>query len=73
MSVVSQTTTAAGDPVAVRHNWSRGEILAPFALPLPELLFRDAAVDRGHFDPAEDQVSTQRLRAIPGAEQAGNG
>ncbi len=58
MAVVSQTTTAAGGRVAVRHDWSRGEILALFELPLPELLFRAAAVHRRHFDPAEVQIST---------------
>ena len=73
MAVVRQPTPAAGDRVAVRHDCSRGEILALFELPSPELLFRAAAVDRGHVDPAEDQVSTQGLRAMPGAEQSGNG
>ena len=42
----------------VRHDWSRDEALALFALPLPELLFRAAAVHRERFDPAEVQVST---------------
>lgn len=42
----------------LRHDWQRGELLALFALPLPELLHRAAAVHRQHFDPAEVQVST---------------
>ena len=42
----------------IRHDWSREELLALLALPLPELLYRAAAVHREHFDPAEVQVST---------------
>ena len=43
---------------ATRHDWQRAELLALFDLPVPELLFRAAAVHRQHFDPAEVQVST---------------
>ncbi len=42
----------------IRHDWRREELLALFALPLPELLYRAAGVHRQHFDPAEVQVST---------------
>jgi len=42
----------------IRHDWSRQELLALFDLPFPELLFRAASVHRGHFDPAQVQVST---------------
>ena len=45
-------------PPEIRHDWSREELLALLALPLPELLYRAAAVHREHFDPAEVQVST---------------
>ena len=45
-------------PAALRHDWSREEILALFALPFTELLHRAASVHRQHFDPAEVQVST---------------
>ncbi len=51
MPVVSQ-------PPALRHDWGRDEILALFALPFTELLFRAATVHRQHFDPSEVQVST---------------
>lgn len=44
--------------VPLRHDWERDEILALMGLPLPELLFRAAAVHREHFDPAQIQVST---------------
>lgn len=43
---------------ALRHDWSREEVLALFDLPMPELLFRAQSAHRRHFDPAEVQVST---------------
>ena len=46
---------AVGTP---RHDWSREEVLALFALPFTELLHQAASVHRLHFDPAEVQVST---------------
>jgi len=42
----------------LRHDWTREEIRALFALPFAELVFRAAQVHRQHFDPAEVQVST---------------
>jgi biotin synthase len=45
-------------PAALRHDWSRGEVLALLDLPLPELMARAGAVHREHFDPREVQVST---------------
>lgn len=42
----------------VRHDWTREEIRALFALPFPELMFRAQAVHRMRFDPAEVQIST---------------
>jgi biotin synthase len=41
-----------------RHDWTRDEVAALFALPFPELLFRAAQVHRENFDPAEVQIST---------------
>ena len=41
-----------------RHDWTRAEVRALFALPFPELLFQAATVHRQHFDPAEVQIST---------------
>ena len=41
-----------------RHDWTRDEVAALFALPFPELLFRAARVHRDNFDPAEVQIST---------------
>ncbi len=42
----------------LRHDWSRDEIRALFALPFPELMFRAAEIHRQNFDPTEVQIST---------------
>ena len=57
MSVVSRVPAALDAPV-LRHDWGRDEVLALFALPFTELLFRAATVHRQHFDPSQVQVST---------------
>jgi biotin synthase len=49
---------AAGLSGAVRHDWTRAEVRALFALPFPELMFQAQTVHRLHFDPAEVQIST---------------
>ena len=41
-----------------RHDWTRAEVRALFALPFPELMFRAAQVHRENFDPTEVQIST---------------
>jgi biotin synthase len=43
---------------AVRHDWTRAEVRALFALPFPELMFRAQTIHRHHFDPTEVQIST---------------
>ena len=43
---------------AVRHDWTRAQVRALFALPFPELIFRAQSVHRAHFDPTEVQIST---------------
>src|SRR3954449_8234462 len=43
---------------ALRHNWTRAEIAALFALPIPELMFRAQAAHRLFFDPTEIQIAT---------------
>jgi biotin synthase len=45
-------------PSPIRHDWTREEIRALFALPFPELMFRAQQVHRANFDPAEVQIST---------------
>src|SRR5262249_11971907 len=61
--VPSMTTAAieaslAHANAALRHDWSREEIRALYALPFPELIFRAQSVHRAHFDPTEVQIST---------------
>jgi biotin synthase len=46
------------DPDAIRHDWTRDELRALFALPFPELVFRAQSVHRRHFTPGEVQIST---------------
>ena len=43
---------------AVRHDWTRADVRALFALPFPELLFRAQSIHRENFDPREVQIST---------------
>src|SRR5471032_2485115 len=42
----------------LRHDWTRDEVRALFALPFPELMFLAATTHREYFDPAEVQIST---------------
>jgi biotin synthase len=42
----------------IRHDWTREEVRALFALPFPELMFRAQSIHRAHFDPTEVQIST---------------
>src|SRR3954454_11966822 len=43
---------------AVRHDWTRDEVAALFALPFPDLIFEAQRIHRLHFDPREVQIST---------------
>jgi biotin synthase len=49
---------AADVSATVRHDWTREEVRALFALPLPELIFRAQSVHRRYFDPQQVQIST---------------
>jgi biotin synthase len=51
-------TTASLFTPKPRSDWTREEILALFALPFNDLLFRAQTVHRQHFDPNQVQVST---------------
>ena len=42
----------------VRHDWSRDQVRAIFALPFNELLFQAQTIHRQYFDPSTVQVST---------------
>src|SRR5919197_2901360 len=59
MSVVGVETAAHADTRGiVRHDWTREEVRALFALPFPELIFEAQRIHRMHFDPCEVQIST---------------
>src|SRR5262245_60883227 len=42
----------------IRHDWTRDQVRALFALSFPELMCRAQRIDRMHFDPSEVQMST---------------
>ncbi len=51
--------TGDGESVSVlRHDWTRSEIAALFALPFNDLMYRAQTVHRHHFDPNRVQIST---------------
>jgi biotin synthase len=58
MSLASLDAPDAAPDAAIRHDWTREDIRALFALPFPELIFRAQQVHRANFDPAEVQIST---------------
>ncbi len=57
MSLAHDVAPAAGF-APLRHDWTREEVGALFALPFTELIHRAASVHRQYFDPAEVQIST---------------
>jgi biotin synthase len=56
--LLSARTAQPATPFAVRHDWTRSEVRALFALPFPDLMFRAQTVHRQHFDPHAVQIST---------------
>ena len=42
----------------VRHDWTREEVRALFALPFPELMYEAQRIHRRYFDPCAVQIST---------------
>jgi len=55
---VPHVAGAFAEPGTVRHDWTREEIRALFALPFPELIFQAQTVHRINFDPTQVQIST---------------
>lgn len=55
---LSHHSAAQAAPGLTRHDWTREEVRALFALPFPDLMFQAATVHRQNFDPAEVQIST---------------
>src|SRR5437868_12188135 len=58
MSFAEPHPFSAVDSAVIRHDWTRAEVRALFALPFPELIFRAQTIHRQHFDPTEVQIST---------------
>src|ERR1700735_4953214 len=58
MSIAETRPQVAPPEAALRHDWTREEVRALFALPFPELMFRAQSLHRAHFDPCEVQIST---------------
>jgi biotin synthase len=59
MSIGFETgVSVAGTLGVIRHDWTREEVRALFALPFPELMFEAQRIHRLHFDPREVQIST---------------
>ncbi|TGD72970.1 biotin synthase BioB [Mangrovimicrobium sediminis] len=56
--IAAHAVRASQDAPEIRHDWSRDEVQALFALPFNDLLFRAHSVHRRYFDPNEVQVST---------------
>ena len=56
--LIERDTGPSAGCTAIRHDWTRDEVRALFALPFPELLFRAQSMHRAHFDPTEVQLST---------------
>jgi len=54
----SAHSSHAPSPEVIRHDWSRGEVEALFALPFNDLLFAAQSLHRQYFDPNQVQVST---------------
>jgi biotin synthase len=54
-SLAAEHRAAADD---IRHDWTREEVGALLALPLPELIFRAQTAHRRFFDPCAVQIST---------------
>jgi biotin synthase len=58
MSLIANAIPCVAGSSPIRHDWTRQEIGALFALPFPELMFRAQTAHRQHFDPTEVQIST---------------
>ena len=55
---LSHQTLPGSAPGLPRHDWTREEVRALFAMPFPDLMFRAAQVHRENFDSSEVQIST---------------
>ncbi len=51
-------TAVCAEENSLRHDWTTGEVLALYELPLSDLLYRAQTLHRRYFDPNRVQVST---------------
>jgi len=58
MNAPATTLTPSQPSSALRHDWTRTEILALFDQPFADLMFTAQQVHRAHFDPNAVQIST---------------
>jgi biotin synthase len=60
MQIVLSTSShpVPGPLGVVRHDWTREEVRALFALPFPDLMYEAQRIHRMHFDPRAVQIST---------------
>jgi biotin synthase len=58
MALLETQSATGGFNDSLRHDWTRDEVRALFALPLSELMFRAQTVHREFFDPSTVQMST---------------
>jgi biotin synthase len=58
MYSTADNPTYAATPNDLRHDWTRRDVEALFALPFNDLLFRAHSIHRRYFDPNRVQVST---------------
>src|SRR5262245_18989975 len=57
--MLAQNSSANGaSNGAIRHDWTRDEVQALFALPVPDLMFEAQRIHRMHFAAREVQIST---------------
>jgi biotin synthase len=58
IAVKAADSGRAGESGAIRHDWTREQVRALFAMPFPELIYEAQRIHRLHFDPCEVQIST---------------
>ena len=58
MSLTAEPSSRTPVAGAVRHDWTRADVRALFALPFPDLMFQAQTVHRANFEPTEVQIST---------------
>ena len=57
-AIAARQSESSSQQDEIRHNWSRPEVEALFALPFNDLLFAAQSLHRRYFDPNQVQVST---------------